>query len=90
MKKQRYFSTRSRSLVEFLYAKGHPLLEMRAVGQDMEYVLPKTPTLEALVDTYRFGDDNAPDLYIQVRDFQRAQQEVEYLKKVNTEQPIII
>ena len=90
MKKQCYFSTRSRPLVEFLYAKGHPLAEIRAVGLDMEYILPKTPMLEALVDMYRFGAGDTPELYVQVRDFQRAQQEVEYLKKVNTEQQIII
>jgi hypothetical protein len=90
MKKQRYFSTRSRPLVEFLYAKGHPITEMRAVGMDIEYILPKTPTLEALVDKYRFGAGDMPELYIQVRDFQRAQQEVEYLRKVNGEQQIII
>jgi hypothetical protein len=89
MKKQRYFSTRSRPLVEFLYAKGHPIAEIRATGMDMEYILPKTPTLEALVAMYRFGADDTPELFVQVRDFQRAQQEVEYLKKVNAEQQII-
>jgi hypothetical protein len=90
MKKQRYFSTRSRPLVEFLYAKGHPIVEITAAGQDVEYLLPKTPTLEALVGIYRFGPGNAPELYVQVRDFQQAQQEVEHLKRENTEQSIIL
>ena len=90
MKKQRYFSTTSRPLVEFLYAKGHPIVEIMTVGQNVEYILPKTPILEALVGIYRFGPGNASELYIQVRDFQQAQQEVEHLKQENTEQSIIL
>ena len=51
---------------------------------------PRLPNLEALVDLYRFGADDTTDLYVQVRDFQRAQQEVEHLKKASTEQQIIL
>ena len=90
MKKPRYFSTRSRLLVEFLYAKGHPLVGINTIGSDTTYVLPKTPNLEALVDMYRFGVGDTPELYVQVRDFQQAQRELEHLTRVNTDHQQIV
>jgi len=90
MKHHRYFSTRSRPLVEFLYAKGHPIVGITTVGPETEYVLPKTPNLEELVDTYRFGAGDIPELYIQVRDFQQAQRELEHLTRVNTDDKQIV
>ena len=90
MKKPRYFSTRSRPLVEFLYAKGHPIVGITISGPETTYVLPKIPNLEALIDMYRFGADDTPELYIQVRDFQQAQRELEHLTRVNTDHQQII
>ena len=90
MKHHRYFSTRSRPLVEFLYAKGHPIVGINTVGADTEYVLPKTPNLEALVDMYRFGAGDTPELYVQVRDFQQAQRELAHLTKANTDYQQIV
>ena len=90
MKHHRYFSTRSRPLVEFLYANGHPIVEVTTVGPETEYVLPKTPNLEELVDTYRFSAGDTPELYVQIRDFQQAQQELEHLARVNTDQQTIL
>lgn len=90
MKQPRYFSTRSRPLVEFLYAKGHPLVGINTIGPDTEYVLPKTPNLEALVDMYRFGAGDTPELYVQVRDFQQAQRELDHLTQENTDQTQIV
>jgi hypothetical protein len=89
MKKRRFFSTQSRPLVEFLYAKGHPVVEVYKIGPTITYVLPKTPNLEALVGIYRFGTDT-PELYVHVCDFQQAQRQLEQLIHENTGQPQII
>ena len=89
MKKPRYFSTRSRPLVEFLYAKGHPIVGITTSGPETTYVLPKTPNLEALIDMYRFGADT-PELYVHVRDFQQAQQKLSHLARANIDHEQVI
>ncbi len=84
MKKDRYFYTRSRSLVEFLYAKGHPIVGLNPVESETEYVLPKTPYLEELVELYHVGASTHPELRVHVREFQQAQRQLEKLTQVNT------
>ena len=84
MNKNRYYKSRSANLVAFLYAKGHPIVGVENVGKDIEYTLPRTPYVEELVELYRFGPGNHPDLLVQVRDFQQAERQLEKLTQVNT------
>lgn len=72
--KDRYFRNTSFSLAAFLFSKGEQISGVNDVinSRDKEFVFIRTFELEELVNVYRFGEKNNPELLVNVRDYEEA------------------
>ncbi len=78
MKEDRYFKSSSFPLVVFLFTKGEQIAGVNQTSDPSkkEFALVFSPRLEELVDLYKFGDRNDPELGIQVHTYEHARKEL--------------
>lgn len=75
----RYFRHPSFPLVTFLYAKGEQIAGINPIEGDSskkEFCFVRTKRLEMLVEIYKFGDKNDPELLVQVHIYEQARREL--------------
>ena len=74
----RYFRTTSLPLAIFLYTKSQQIagVELASNSTKKEFAFVLIPYLEELVDKYKFGDRNDPDLLVPVHLYERARNEL--------------
>lgn len=75
---KRYFYISSFPLVQFLYSKEQQIAGIRPTKEKdkKEFVFVKTPRLEELIDLYKFGDRNHPNLQVPVHKYEQARREL--------------
>ena len=74
----RYFRNCSFHLVNFLYAKGEQIVEINQIDNSgkKEFAFLRTPRLEELVNLYKFGNRNDPELFVSVHVYEQARREL--------------
>jgi len=79
----RYYRQSSFPLVNFLYAKGEQIAGINPTDTPgkKEFAFVLTPNLEALINLYKFGDRNNPELSVNVHLYEQARREL--LDKLN-------
>lgn len=80
----RYFRSSSFPLVVFLFCKNEQVAGINPTDNPTkkEFAFLLTPRLEELVDLYKFGDRNDPELLVPVHFYEQARREL--LDKLNT------
>ncbi len=75
---ERYFRTCSFPLVTFLYAKEQQIAGISQIDDSgkKEFAFIKTPRLEELVDKYKFGSKDDPDIFVSVHLYEQARREL--------------
>lgn len=83
MNQHRYFYSSSFPLIAFLFTKGEQIADINPTDDPRrkEFAFVKTPRLEELVNLYRFGNKNDPELLVSVRLYEQARREL--LAKLN-------
>ncbi len=78
MNRDRYFKSSSFPLVAFLFAKGQQIAGIYPTENPskMEFTFVLTPRLEELVDLYKFGDRNDPELLVSAHLYEQARREL--------------
>lgn len=78
MTQDRYYRTSTFPLVAFLFTKGEQVAGINPTDdpRKKEFAFVKTPRLEELIDLYRFGDKNNPELLVSVRLYEQARKEL--------------
>ncbi len=78
MKQDRYFKSASFPLVAFLFAKGEQVAGINPTDnptkKEFSYIL--TPRLQELVDLYKFGDRNDPELLVNVYLYEQGRRQL--------------
>jgi hypothetical protein len=79
----RYFHTSSLPIAVFLYAKGYQIagINQTAEAGRKEFAFVTSNELKELVDKFKWGDRNDPDLLVSVRLHDQARQEL--LDRIN-------
>ena len=74
----RYFRNSSFPLVLFLFSRGEKIAGVNPTDNPSkkEFAFVATDRLEKLVDLYKFGDRDDPDLLIQVHVYEQARREL--------------
>ena len=74
----RYFRSCSFPLVIFLYARDQQIAGINPVDNTgkKEFAFVKTPRLEELVDKYKFGAKDDPDIFVSVHSYEQARREL--------------
>ena len=74
----RYFRTHSFSLVLFLFAKDQVIAGINSTEVEgrKSFAFVKTLRLEELVELFKFGDRNDPDLLVPVHKYEQARREL--------------
>lgn len=74
----RYFRSCSFPLVAFLYTKEQQIAGINKIDDSgkKEFALIKTPRLEELVDKYKFGPKDDPDIFVSVHLYEQARREL--------------
>lgn len=74
----RYFRTHSFPLVLFLFTKDQTIAGINPTEQAerKSFAFIKTPRLEELVNLYKFGDRNDPELLVLVHKYEQARREL--------------
>jgi len=80
---QKEFGTASFALAVFLYSKGEQVVGMSAIGgtEKKEFAFRDTPQLQKLINTYKFGQKDDPEMIISVRDYEQARDKLLELLK---------
>jgi hypothetical protein len=78
MKTNRYFRSASFPLAVFLYVKHQQIVAIDPTEDPgrKEFAFPKTDRLEELVDLYKFGSREDPDLLVPVHIYEQARREL--------------
>lgn len=84
MNQNRYYKSSSFPLVVFLFCKSEQVAGINPTDNPSkkEFSFVLTPRLEELVDLYKFGDRNDPELLVPVHFYEQARREL--LDKLNT------
>ena len=73
MKRDRYYKTTNFNLCVFLYAQGHIISGVNPLNRNQkEFSFIKTPSIEELIDIYKFGDSDDDRLLVQVHRYETA------------------
>jgi hypothetical protein len=74
----RYFRTSSFSLAAFLFANSEQIAGVNETEErgKKEFCFVMTDRLEELVDLYKFGDRNDPDLLVHVHTYEQGRREL--------------
>lgn len=78
MEKDRYFRSSSFPLVAFLFAKGEQVAGISPTDNPskQEFSFVVRPRLEELVDLYKFGDRNDPELLVSAHLYEQGRREL--------------
>ncbi len=74
----RYYRSTSLSIAVFLFAKGEQIAGVNKTenSKEKEFVFIRTDKLDELVNVYKFGDKNDPDLSVEVHLYEQARREL--------------
>ena len=76
--KNRYYKSTSFPLVAFLFTKGKQIAginETETINKK-EFAFVLTPDLEELVELFKFGDRDDPELLVSVHSYEQARREL--------------
>ena len=78
MKKEKYFKSASFPLAVFLYAKQQHVASIDPTDDPgrKEFAFLKTDKLNELVDLYKFGSRDDPELLVEVHAYEQARREL--------------
>jgi hypothetical protein len=78
MKRNRQVSTASFPLAVYLYAKHQQIMSINLTDDPgrKEFSFSKTDRLDELVNLYKFGDRDDPDLLIEVHAYEQARRDL--------------
>jgi hypothetical protein len=78
MKKDKHFKTTAFPLSVYLHAKQQQITSINLTDDPgrKEFSFFKTDRLDALVDLYKFGDRDDPDLLVEVHAYEQARRDL--------------
>jgi len=78
MKKDRYYRSASFPLANFLTAKGENVINLSPTGDysKKEFVFISTIKLEKLVNLFKFGERDSPELLVPVHKYEQSRREL--------------
>jgi hypothetical protein len=78
MNTDRYFRSTSFPLVAFLFTKGQQIAAINVTDNPSkkEFSFMLTPILEELVELFKFGDRDDPQLLVNVHSYEQARREL--------------
>lgn len=74
---EKYYRTSGLNIAVFLYANNYQIAGINAVnGSQKEFVFINSPSLEELVEIYKFGSKNDERLLVGIHEVEQARREL--------------